>query len=158
MYVELQLTKAPKLKNLSAQKDYWRNIQSPSEYLTSLVFRWFICVLNSNGLVFKWHLNTIQFCPVFKWSISLAYVLWSENRSSFQMIKNKMADLIIWKLDTNCVRKWPFECRTVRFSGGVFYPLLLSCFGMIILYIDHSKSRPKIKFNFQFGPFYSITQ
>ena len=69
--------------------------QSPSEYQTSLVFRWLICVLKSNGPVFKWHLNTGQTCPVLEWSISLVYVLWSENRSGFQMVKNKMANFTI---------------------------------------------------------------
>ena len=35
-------------------------VQSPSEYWTSPVFRWLICVLKLNGPVFKWHLNTRQ--------------------------------------------------------------------------------------------------
>ncbi len=52
-------------------------LQSPSEYQTNQVFKWLICVLESNGPVFKRHLNTGQTCPVYKWSISLAYILWS---------------------------------------------------------------------------------
>jgi hypothetical protein len=31
----------------------------------------------------------------FKWSISLAYVLWSEYQSGFQMLENKMANFTI---------------------------------------------------------------
>jgi hypothetical protein len=40
----------------------------------------------------------VDLCPKVKWSISLAYVLWTENRSSVRMVKNKMADFTIWKL------------------------------------------------------------
>jgi hypothetical protein len=84
------------------------NNKSPSEYRTSLVFRWLICVLKLNGPVFKWHLNTWQTCPVFKWSISLAYVLWSENRFIFCMVKNKIANFTIWILD--CVQFSDGDC------------------------------------------------
>jgi hypothetical protein len=70
---------------------------SPSEYPTSLVFRWLICVLKSNG-------------QVFKWSISLAYLLWSENRSGFWMVKKKMANFTIQKPDTNCVQFSDGDC------------------------------------------------
>jgi hypothetical protein len=77
-------------------------IQSPSEYWTSLVFRWLICVLKPNVLVFKWHLNTGQTCPVLKWSISIAYILWSENQSGLQMVKNKRANFSILKPDKLC--------------------------------------------------------
>jgi hypothetical protein len=52
-------------------------------------FSWLICVQKSNGTAFKWHLNTGQTCPFFKWSLSLAYVLWSENWSGFQMVKKR---------------------------------------------------------------------
>ena len=40
------------------------SIQSPSEYQTSPVFNWPICILKSNCAVFKWHRNTITICPV----------------------------------------------------------------------------------------------
>jgi hypothetical protein len=59
------------------------------------VFRLLICVLKSNGLVFKWHLNTGQTCPVSKWSIGLVYVLWSKNRSGLRIVKNKMDNFTI---------------------------------------------------------------
>ncbi len=48
------------LKNLHLNK----KINSPSEYLASLVFKWLICVLKSNALVFKWLLKTEQICLV----------------------------------------------------------------------------------------------
>ncbi len=97
--------------------DLFTRLQSPSEQQTSPVFRWLICVLKSNDLVFKWLLNTGQSCLVFKWSISLAFVLWSDNRSSFQIVKNKMANFTIWKPDPNCVRKitiWIPDCPVFR--------------------------------------------
>jgi hypothetical protein len=81
---------------------------------------WFVSLsqMVQYSMVFKWHLNTYQTnWLVFKWSISLAYVLWSENRIDFRMVKNKMADFTIWKPDTNCVQKitvWVPDCPVFR--------------------------------------------
>jgi hypothetical protein len=52
----------------------------------------------------------VDLCPKvkwssFKWLISLPCEMWYKNRSSFWLVKNKMVDFTIWKLDTICVWK-----------------------------------------------------
>jgi hypothetical protein len=57
-------------------------------------------------------------CLVLNGQLALPmYVLWSENQSSFWMVKNKMANFTIWKPDTDCVQKmniWMHDCPVFR--------------------------------------------
>jgi hypothetical protein len=96
-------------------------IQSPNEYRTSPVFRWLICVLKSNGLVFKCHLNTRQTCRVFEWSISLCTYCGLKTGPVFKWLKTRWLILPSENRIPGSSQNGPFKYQTCPVFGSSLY-------------------------------------